>query len=68
MANRVLCSLIRPWSTLQDMVMENTYQVGKKWVQMLRVSLVMCKVLSTQSQAELRGCRYPEMMLSSQNT
>lgn len=44
------------------------YQVGRKWVQMLRVSLVSWKRLRMQSVAELRGCRYPEMMLSSWKT
>lgn len=44
------------------------YQVGRKWVQMSRVSLVSWKRLRMQSVAELRGCRYPEMMLSSWKT
>ena len=44
------------------------YQVGKKCVQMLRVSLVSWKRLRMQSLAELQGCRYPEMMLSSWKT
>lgn len=44
------------------------YQVGRKCVQMLRVSLVSWKRLRMQSLAELQGCRYPEMMLSSWKT
>lgn len=33
------------------------YQVGRKWVHMLRVSLVSWKRLRMQSVAELVGCR-----------
>lgn len=42
------------------------HQVGRKWVQMLTVSLVIWKELRIQSKAELLGCRYPDMMPSSQ--
>lgn len=41
------------------------YQVGKKCVQTLRVSLVSWNRLRRQSVAELRGWRYPEIILSS---
>jgi len=46
---------------------EITYHVGRKCVQTLRVSLVSWKRLNTQSVAELWGCRYPEIILSSWN-
>lgn len=45
-----------------------THHVGRKWVQMLIVSLFIWKLLRIQSSAELLGWRYPEMMLSSLNT
>lgn len=48
--------------------MISSYQVGRKWVQMLSVSLVSWKRLRMQSTAELLGCRYPEMMQSSWKT
>lgn len=44
------------------------YHVGRKCVQMFMVSLFMEKLLRTQSRAELRGWRYPDMMPSSLNT
>lgn len=45
-----------------------THHVGRKWVQMLSVSLFIWKLLRMQSRAELWGWRYPEMMQSSLNT
>lgn len=61
---RTSCTFRKP----KKQVALQSYQVGRKCVQMLSVSLVSWKRLRMQSVAELRGCLYPEMMLSSWKT
>lgn len=67
--NKILLAVMKTYNLwLPNSHHTHSYQVGRKWVQMLSVSLVSWKRLRMQSVAELQGCRYPEMMLSSWKT